>query len=73
LHFCPEIDMDDMTEAEQAMLYEWSRTAIDEALAVNLVSMPFRPTAGFYDMLAGYYASGLTPAEAAQAAFGVHH
>ncbi|CAE6811582.1 hypothetical protein R69746_05645 [Paraburkholderia aspalathi] len=65
--------MDDMTEAEQAMLYEWSRTAIDEALAANLVSMPFRPSAGFYDMLAGYYASGLTPAEAAQAAFGVHH
>ncbi len=62
-----------MSDAEQAMLYEWSRTAIDEALAANLVSIPFRPTASFYDQLAGYYGAGLTPAEAAQAAFGVHH
>ncbi|MBB5547520.1 hypothetical protein [Paraburkholderia fungorum] len=65
--------MQDMTEAEQAMLYEWSRTTIDEAIAANLVSMPFRPTAAFYDQIAGYYRVGLTPVEAAQAAFGVHH
>ncbi|WP_454862489.1 hypothetical protein [Paraburkholderia fungorum] len=65
--------MDDMSEAEQAMLYEWSRTAIDEAFAANLVAMPFRPTAAFYDQITGYYRAGLTPAEAVQAAFGVHH
>lgn len=65
--------MDDMTDAEQAMLFEWTRSAIDAALHGGYIASPWRPSAGAYEQLAGYYASGLTPEEAAQAMFGVHH
>lgn len=65
--------MEDMSEAEQAMLSEWTRTMVDEAVVAGLIVPPWRPTAGQYEMLHGYYISGLTPAEAARAAFGIRH
>jgi hypothetical protein len=65
--------MDDMSESERAMLFEWTRTTVDEAVVAGLVIPPWRPTAGVHEMLHGYYISGLSPAEAAQAAFGVRH
>lgn len=65
--------MEDMSEAEQAMLFEWTQTTVDEAIVAGLIVPPWRPTAGQHEMLHGYYISGLTPPEAALAAFGVRH
>lgn len=65
--------MDGMTEAEQAMLFEWTRSAIDAAVYVGLIVSPWRPTERTYSVLHGYHAAGLTPDEAAQAMFGIHH
>jgi hypothetical protein len=65
--------MNDLSDCEQAMLSEWSRSAIDAALHAGFIVMPWRPTDGIYDQLAGYYASGLTPEEAAQALFAIRH
>jgi hypothetical protein len=65
--------LDDMSEREQAMLSEWTRVVIDEALAAGFIEMPWRPKADVYDRLTGYYSAGLTPAEAAQGCFTVHH
>ncbi|MGA7781105.1 MAG: hypothetical protein WCA85_25825 [Paraburkholderia sp.] len=65
--------MDDLTEAEQAALTEWTSVAFDEAVAAGYVTPPWRPTRGAYEQMHGYYASGLTPAEAAQAMFAPRH
>lgn len=65
--------MEDMSEAEQAMLFQWTRTAVDEAALAGFITSPWRPADGAHEMLRGYYVSGLTLAEAAQAAFGTKH
>lgn len=65
--------MDDMSEAECAAVTEWTLVVFDEAVAAGFVKPPWHPTDGVRAMLHGYYSSGLTPAEAAQAAFGTHH
>lgn len=62
-----------MSETEIAMLSEWMRDTVDAAVHAELLTPPWRPTAGAHEMLHGYYISGLTPAEAAQAAFGTLH
>jgi hypothetical protein len=65
--------VDDLSEREQQMLFEWTRSAIDAALYAGLVTPPWRPTEHAYSTLHGYYSAGLTPGEAAQAMFGVRH
>lgn len=34
-----------MSEAEQAMLFEWTGTTVDEAVIAGLIAPPWRPTA----------------------------
>ena len=65
--------MDALTEAESAMLFEWTRSALDEAVVAGFVTPPWRPTEEMYARMHGYYRAGLTPSEAAQAAFGTKH
>jgi hypothetical protein len=65
--------MNDLSEAEQAMLSEWSRSAIDAALHAGLIVVPWKPTLGVYEQLAGYYSAGLTPEEGAHALFATRH
>ncbi|WGS53562.1 hypothetical protein LFL96_21115 [Paraburkholderia sp. D15] len=65
--------MDDLSESQRAMLFEWTRSAIDAAAYAGLIVPPWRPTEHAYGVLHGYYTAGLTPDEAAQAMFGTHH
>lgn len=65
--------MDDLSEAEQAALTEWTRVAFDEAVAAGYIVPPWHPTLGAYEQMHGYYIAGLTPAEAAQAMFATRH
>lgn len=65
--------MDDMSEFECAMLTDWTRRTIDAGFHAGFITPPWRPTAGAYEQLAGYYASGLMPEEGAQAMFATHH
>jgi hypothetical protein len=69
LHFCSEIDVNDMTESEQAMLSEWVLSAFDAAVHAGYISPPRHPTGDQREMMRGYYVSGLTPAEGAEAMF----
>lgn len=61
--------MNDMTQAEQAMLSEWTRDAFHAAVHAGYVVAPWRPTDDACRVLRGYHTAGLTPAEAAQAFF----
>jgi hypothetical protein len=65
--------VDNLTEAEQAALTEWTRVAFDEAVVAGYIVPPWRPTLQAYEQMHGYYVSGLTPAEAAQAMFAIRH
>lgn len=61
--------MDDLSDREQQMLAEWTRSAIDAALHAGLVTLPWRPSEQVHAALAGYYAAGLSPTEGAEALF----
>jgi hypothetical protein len=65
--------MGDLTETERAALSEWTRVAFDEAVAAGYIIPPWRPSLGAYEQMHGYYVSGLTPAEAAEAMFATRH
>lgn len=65
--------METLSEAEREMLFEWTRTAVDEVVVAGFVIPPWRPSAEMYTRMHGYYQAGLTPAEAAQPAFGTKH
>ncbi|MFT0167498.1 hypothetical protein ACLKMY_00520 [Paraburkholderia mimosarum] len=61
--------MNDLSDVEQAKLFEWSRDAFDAAVAAGFVKPPWRPSPAMRESLAGYYSAGLTPAEGAEALF----
>lgn len=65
--------MTDLSETERAKLTEWTLVAFDEVILAGYVTPPWRPSDAMCDRMAGYYRVGLTPAEAAQAAFSVRH
>jgi hypothetical protein len=65
--------MDNLTEAEQAALTEWTHVAFDEAVVAGYIVPPWRPTLQTYEQMHGYYSAGLSPAEAAQAMFATRH
>jgi hypothetical protein len=65
--------VNDMSDTECAELREWTLNAFDAAVFAGFIVPPWHPTDGIRKLFHGYYISGLTPAEAAQAAFGVHH
>lgn len=62
-----------LSEAERAKLVEWTRTAVDEIVRGEFVSLPWVPPDALYVVLHGYYCAGLSPAEAAEAVFAVRH
>lgn len=61
--------MNDMTDCEQAIQSEWTRDVFDAAVRAGYISPPWKPSDGALEMLRGYYVSGLTPEEGAQALF----
>lgn len=65
--------MDDMSEREQAILSEWTRSVYDAALHAEYIASRWRPSDGAILRLNGYFGAGLTPAEAADALFSTHH
>ncbi|HEX7911772.1 MAG TPA: hypothetical protein VF534_27275 [Paraburkholderia sp.] len=67
------IAADDMTEAQQAMLYEWTRSTVDSAFAAGHITQRWSPSDKNLATLRGYFDVGLTPEEAADALFAVKH
>jgi hypothetical protein len=65
--------MKDMSERDQAMLHEWTRSACDAALHAGLVESPWRPSERVIGVLQSYYVIGMTPAEGAEALFATRH
>lgn len=64
---------DDLSPAELAKIEEWTCVAFDYAVADGFVTPPWRPSDRMYGYLLDLYLFGLTPAEAAQAAFATRH
>jgi len=67
------ISTDDMTEREQAILYEWTRDTADAAFRAEYVARGWAPSDATCQRLRGYHQAGLTPDEAAEALFAVRH
>lgn len=65
--------MDDLSERERAMLSEWVRDSFDAAVRAEYIVPPWKPSVAMRNTLQSYYASGLSPAEAAQALFAQRH
>ena len=54
-------------------LVRWTKAWYDEAVSANFVSHPYQPDSELVGRLHQYFHAGLTPAEAAQACFGIKH
>lgn len=67
------IAADDMSEIEQAMLFEWTRDTTDAAFRAEYVTRAWSPSDAMLIRLRGYHHAGLTPDEAAQALFATRH
>ena len=67
------IAADDMSEREQAILYEWTRSATDSAFHAGYITRGWAPSDATCQRLRGYHQAGLSPDEAAQALFAVRH
>jgi hypothetical protein len=65
--------MNDLSDREQAILAEWTRSAFDCAVAEGWVVPPWRPSEAMYSRMVGYFQIGMTPAEGTQAAFSTYH
>lgn len=65
--------MDDLSEREQAILFEWTRSVLDAAVYAGLIVPPWRPTEHVYSLLHGYFGLGFTPEEGAEALFARRH
>lgn len=51
----------------------WACAWYDEAVVANFIRPPYRPDGKTIKRLQGYYHSGLSPSEAAEACFGRKH
>lgn len=67
------IAADDMSDVEQAMLYEFARDTTHAAYRAQYVTTAWSPSDAMCERLRGYHQAGLTPDEAAEGLFGVHH
>jgi hypothetical protein len=65
--------MNDLSDREQAILAEWTRSAFDCAVAEGWIVPPWRPSEEMYPRMHEYCRAGLTPSEGAQALFGTWH
>jgi hypothetical protein len=61
--------MNDLSDREQQMIAEWTRSTIDAAVYAGLIQLPWRPAEHVYGQLHGYYTAGLTHAEGAEVLF----
>jgi hypothetical protein len=64
---------DDMSDREQAILYEWTRSATDSAFHAGYITRSWSPSDAVCNRLRGYFEAGLSPDEAAEALFAVRH
>jgi hypothetical protein len=64
---------DDMSEVEQAILFEWTRSVADSALHSGYVTSRWSMTDDVCLRLRGYHQAGLSPSEAAECLFAVKH
>ncbi|RZF23819.1 hypothetical protein EVC45_42140 [Paraburkholderia sp. UYCP14C] len=51
----------------------WTCAWYEEAIAANHVRPPYHPDATIIERIRGYFRAGLSPAEAADACFGMVH
>lgn len=65
--------MGNLSESERAKLTEWTLVAFDEAVRAGYIVPPWRASDAMCERMIGYYEAGLTPAEAAEAAFATRH
>jgi hypothetical protein len=62
-----------MSDRDQAMLFEWTRSVIDAVVYSGHITPPWRPTEHVYSLLHGYFGMGMTPTEGAEAMFAPRH
>ena len=67
------IAADDMTDREQARLYEFTKDVTTLAFHTGYITNRWSPNDAALSRLRGYYEAGLTPDEAAQGLFATHH
>ena len=67
------IAADDMSEREQALLWEFTRDVTDASYRAGYITRRWNPTDAVCLRLRGYHLAGLTPDEAAEGLFGVKH
>lgn len=67
------ISPDDMSEREQAILYEWARSTTDSAFHAGYITRAWQPNDATLFRMRGYHEVGLSPDEAAEALFAVRH
>jgi hypothetical protein len=65
--------MSTVSDAEREKLTSWTMVAFDEAVRAGYIVPPWRASDAMCERMTGYYEAGLTPAEAAEAAFSVRH
>jgi hypothetical protein len=65
--------MDPIALGDVRELVEWTQTWYEEAVAGHFVRHPYEADSATLTRLHQYFRAGLTPAEAAQACFGVKH
>jgi hypothetical protein len=65
--------MDDLSEAEQAALANWTSVAFDAAVLAGYIVPPWRPSREAYAIMHEYFLFGLSPDQAAEALFAVRH
>lgn len=63
----------ELSPVDLAKIEEWTRVAFDYAVVDGFVIPPWRPSDAMYGYLLDLYLIGLTPSEAAQAAFATRH
>jgi hypothetical protein len=67
------IAADDMSDREQAILFEWTRDAANAAFRAEYVARGWAPSDATCQRLRGYHQAGLSPDEAAEALFARRH
>jgi hypothetical protein len=65
--------VDDMTEAEQAMLFEFGRSTFDAAVAAGYLIPPWNASREAYVAVHEYLLFGFSPAQTAEAMFATRH
>jgi hypothetical protein len=72
-HSLPGLAMDDMTAAEQAMLFEFGRDVFNAAVLAGYVAPPWKPSRDAYVAMHELFLFRFSPAQAAEAMFAVRH